>query len=71
MRWFTPLIVLSHVKQCSGKTVTVQQESEPAKPPVNLEEIRAELKAKIEAEAYNKGWGLTLPLPQHTRSLLS
>lgn len=55
MRWVTPLIVLSHVKQSSGKTVTVQQESEPAKPPVNLEEIRAELKAKIEAEAYNKG----------------
>lgn len=44
----------SHVKQCSAKSVTVQ-ESEPAKPPVNLEEIRAELKAKIEEEAYNKG----------------
>lgn len=34
------------------------QENEPAKTPVNLEEIRAELKAKIEEEAYNKGWGL-------------
>uniref|UniRef100_UPI0037E8127A inositol 1,4,5-triphosphate receptor associated 1 isoform X1 n=2 Tax=Semicossyphus pulcher TaxID=241346 RepID=UPI0037E8127A len=42
----------------SGKSVT-EQESEPAKPAVNLEEIRAEiraeLKAKIEEEAYNKG----------------
>ncbi|XP_062278857.1 inositol 1,4,5-triphosphate receptor associated 1 [Scomber scombrus] len=41
-----------------GKTVS-EQESEPAKPAVNLEEIRAEiraeLKAKIEEEAYNKG----------------
>lgn len=34
------------------------QESEPAKTSVNLEEIRAELKAKIEEEAYNKGWDL-------------
>lgn len=36
-----------------------EQESEPAKPSVNLEEIRAEIraeiKAKIEEEAYNKG----------------
>lgn len=45
---------LSCSLSCSGRTVTVQ-ESEPAKPPVNLEEIRAELKAKIEEEAYNKG----------------
>ncbi len=48
----------SHLKQCSGKSVS-EQESEPAKPPVNLEEIRAEIraeiKAKIEEEAYNKG----------------
>lgn len=54
--WFPRLIVLSHVKQCSAKSVTMQ-ESEPAKTPLNLEEIRAELKAKIEEEAYNKGWG--------------
>ncbi|CAJ1049658.1 uncharacterized protein mrvi1 [Xyrichtys novacula] len=43
----------------SGKSVS-EQESEPAKPTVNLEEIRAEiraeLKAKIEEEAYNKGY---------------
>uniref|UniRef100_A0A3P9QJ53 Inositol 1,4,5-triphosphate receptor associated 1 n=1 Tax=Poecilia reticulata TaxID=8081 RepID=A0A3P9QJ53_POERE len=36
----------------------MEPESEPAKPPVNLEElraeIRAEIKAKIEEEAYNK-----------------
>nr|XP_043886313.1 uncharacterized protein mrvi1 [Solea senegalensis]XP_043886314.1 uncharacterized protein mrvi1 [Solea senegalensis]XP_043886315.1 uncharacterized protein mrvi1 [Solea senegalensis] len=42
-----------------GKSV-LEQESEPAKPSVNLEEIRAEiraeLKAKIEEEAYNKGF---------------
>ncbi|XP_035485421.2 uncharacterized protein mrvi1 isoform X2 [Scophthalmus maximus] len=42
-----------------GKSV-LEQESEPAKPPVNLEEIRAqiraELKAKIEVEAYDKGY---------------
>ncbi|XP_068452118.1 inositol 1,4,5-triphosphate receptor associated 1 [Clinocottus analis] len=41
-----------------GKGVS-EQESVPAKPPVNLEEIRAEiraeLKAKIEEESYNKG----------------
>ncbi|XP_029282989.1 protein MRVI1 isoform X2 [Cottoperca gobio] len=41
-----------------GKSVS-EQESEPAKPPVNVEEIRAEiraeLKAKIEEESYNKG----------------
>uniref|UniRef100_H3CVE9 Inositol 1,4,5-triphosphate receptor associated 1 n=1 Tax=Tetraodon nigroviridis TaxID=99883 RepID=H3CVE9_TETNG len=49
------LIVLSHVKQCSTRSVTMQ-ENEPAKTPVNLEEIRAELKAKIEEEAYNKGY---------------
>lgn len=45
---------LSHLKQCSGKSVT-EQESEPAKPPVDLEKIRAEIKAKIEEESYNKG----------------
>ncbi|XP_034536007.1 uncharacterized protein mrvi1 [Notolabrus celidotus] len=43
----------------SGKSAS-QQESEPAKPVVNVEEmraeIRAELKAKIEEEAYNKGY---------------
>ncbi|XP_037103451.1 uncharacterized protein mrvi1 [Syngnathus acus] len=43
-----------------GKSVTEQQEAEPAKPAVNLEEIRAEiraeLKAKIEEVAYNKGY---------------
>ncbi|XP_074523325.1 uncharacterized protein mrvi1 [Halichoeres trimaculatus] len=43
----------------SGKSVS-EQESEPAKPAVNLEEIRAEiraeLKAKIEEEAYDKGY---------------
>ncbi|XP_044058306.1 ciliary rootlet coiled-coil protein 2 [Siniperca chuatsi] len=42
-----------------GKSVS-EQESEPAKPSVNLEEIRAEiraeLKAKMEEEAYNKGY---------------
>ncbi|XP_070777397.1 inositol 1,4,5-triphosphate receptor associated 1 [Enoplosus armatus] len=42
-----------------GKSAS-EQESEPAKPSVNLEEIRAEiraeLKAKIEEEAYNKGY---------------
>nr|XP_046243711.1 uncharacterized protein mrvi1 isoform X2 [Scatophagus argus] len=42
-----------------GKSVP-EQESEPAKPSVNLEElraeIRAEIKAKIEEEAYNKGY---------------
>ncbi|XP_071344591.1 inositol 1,4,5-triphosphate receptor associated 2-like isoform X3 [Trachinotus anak] len=42
-----------------GKSV-LEQESEPAKPTVNLEEIRAEiraeLKAKIEEDAYNKGY---------------
>lgn len=54
MLWFPPVIVLSPVKRCSGKSVTAP-DSEPAKPPVNLEEIRAELKAKIEEEAYNKG----------------
>lgn len=46
--------VLSYLKQCSGKSV-LEQESEQAKPSVNLEEIRAEIKAKIEEEAYNKG----------------
>lgn len=58
LEWCPWLIVLSHLKQCSGKSVT-EQESEPAKPSVNLEEIRAEIraeiKAKIEEEAYNKG----------------
>lgn len=54
MCWFPQLIVLSNVKQCSAKSMTMQ-EREPAKTPVNLEEIRAELKAKIEEEAYNKG----------------
>ncbi|KAM4743607.1 inositol 1,4,5-triphosphate receptor associated 1-like isoform 2-T2 [Anableps anableps] len=34
----------------------MEPESEPAKPPVNLEELRAEIKAKIEEEAYNKGY---------------
>nr|XP_057945045.1 uncharacterized protein mrvi1 [Doryrhamphus excisus] len=42
-----------------GKSVS-EQEGEPAKPAVNLEEIRAEIraeiKAKIEEEAYNKGY---------------
>ncbi|XP_041844536.1 inositol 1,4,5-triphosphate receptor associated 1 [Melanotaenia boesemani] len=42
-----------------GKSVT-EQESKPAKPSVNLEEIRAEIraeiKAKIEEDAYNKGY---------------
>ncbi|XP_047436485.1 inositol 1,4,5-triphosphate receptor associated 1 isoform X1 [Mugil cephalus] len=42
------------VAEC-GKSVP-EQESEPAKPPVNLEELRAEIKAKIEEEAYNKGY---------------
>lgn len=58
MQWCPWLIVLFHLKQCSGKSVT-EQESEPAKPPLNLEEIRAEiraeLKAKMEEEVYNKG----------------
>lgn len=42
-----------------GKSAS-DQEGEPAKPSVNLEEIRAEIraeiKAKIEEEAYNKGF---------------
>ncbi|XP_029000606.1 inositol 1,4,5-triphosphate receptor associated 1 isoform X2 [Betta splendens] len=38
-----------------GKSVS-EQESEAAKPSVNIEEIRAEIKAKIEEEAYNKGF---------------
>ncbi|KAM9765560.1 inositol 1,4,5-triphosphate receptor associated 1 isoform 3-T3 [Menidia menidia] len=38
-----------------GKSVT-EQESEPAKPSINLEEIRAEIKAKLEEEAYNRGY---------------
>ncbi|XP_069549533.1 inositol 1,4,5-triphosphate receptor associated 2-like isoform X2 [Brachyistius frenatus] len=42
-----------------GKSAS-EQESEPAKPAVNMEEIRAEiraeLKAKIEEESYNKGY---------------
>lgn len=54
MLWCRPVIILPPVKRCSGKSVTAP-DSEPAKPPVNLEEIRAELKAKIEEEAYNKG----------------
>lgn len=32
-----------------------EPESETTKASVNLEEIRAEIKAKIEEEAYNKG----------------
>lgn len=51
-------MAFSHLKQCSGKSTT-EPEGEPAKPSVNLEEIRAEIraeiKAKIEEEAYNKG----------------
>lgn len=45
------------MKQCSGKTVAEQEaeQSAPAKPSINLEEIRSEIKAKIEEEAYNKG----------------
>uniref|UniRef100_A0A8K9V4C5 Inositol 1,4,5-triphosphate receptor associated 1 n=1 Tax=Oncorhynchus mykiss TaxID=8022 RepID=A0A8K9V4C5_ONCMY len=40
-----------------GKTVAEQEAepSAPAKPSINLEEIRSEIKAKIEEEAYNKG----------------
>lgn len=49
-------MILSYLKQYSGKSVS-EQESEAAKPSVNIEEIRAEIKAKIEEEAYNKGWG--------------
>ncbi|KAK2854013.1 hypothetical protein Q5P01_006674 [Channa striata] len=49
-----------------GKSVT-EQESEPAKPSVNLEEIRAEIKAKIEEEAYNKGFQEGL---KHSKTLL-
>ncbi|XP_053721511.1 uncharacterized protein mrvi1 isoform X2 [Synchiropus splendidus] len=41
-------------KEC-GKSVP-EQESESTPPPVNLEEIRAEIKAKIEEEAYNRGF---------------
>ncbi|KAM7424174.1 hypothetical protein PAMA_000492 [Pampus argenteus] len=56
--WCPNLIVLSFLEQFSGKSV-LEQESEPAKPAVNLEEIRAEIraeiKAKIEEEAYSKG----------------
>ncbi|XP_042342223.1 inositol 1,4,5-triphosphate receptor associated 1 [Plectropomus leopardus] len=54
----TPTEAAQPAAEC-GKSVS-EQESEPAKPPVNLEEIRAEiraeLKAKIEEEAYNKGY---------------
>ncbi|XP_053275140.1 inositol 1,4,5-triphosphate receptor associated 1 isoform X1 [Pleuronectes platessa] len=49
----TPREAVQPAAEC-GKSV-LEQESEPAKPSVNLEEIRAELKAKIEEEAYNKG----------------
>lgn len=60
LRFITPaailssLIVLSCLKQYSGKSAS-EQESETTKASVNLEEIRAEIKAKIEEEAYNKG----------------
>uniref|UniRef100_A0A674MJP0 Inositol 1,4,5-triphosphate receptor associated 1 n=1 Tax=Takifugu rubripes TaxID=31033 RepID=A0A674MJP0_TAKRU len=50
----TPTEAPQPAAEC-GKSVTAP-DSEPAKPPVNLEEIRAELKAKIEEEAYNKGY---------------
>ncbi|XP_067352564.1 inositol 1,4,5-triphosphate receptor associated 1 isoform X1 [Channa argus] len=53
------------VTEC-GKSAT-EQESEPAKPLVNLEEIRAEIKAKIEEEAYNKGFQEGL---KHSKTLL-
>lgn len=52
---------LPSVRGSSGKSVSeVEGEpAAPAKPAVNMEElraeIRAELKAKIEEEAYNKG----------------
>ncbi|PWA17271.1 hypothetical protein CCH79_00010378, partial [Gambusia affinis] len=58
--------VLSYLKQCSGKS-GMEPESEPAKPPVNLEELRAEIKAKIEEEAYNKGYQEGL---KYTKALL-
>ncbi|XP_034730657.1 uncharacterized protein mrvi1 [Etheostoma cragini] len=55
----TPTEVTQPAAAECGKRV-LGQESEPAKPPVNLEEIkaeiRAELKAKLEEEAYNKGY---------------
>uniref|UniRef100_A0A3P8SQB5 Inositol 1,4,5-triphosphate receptor associated 1 n=1 Tax=Amphiprion percula TaxID=161767 RepID=A0A3P8SQB5_AMPPE len=54
----TPEAAQPAAAEC-GKSVS-EQESEPAKPSVNLEEIRAEIraeiKAKIEEEAYNKGY---------------
>ncbi|XP_051797073.1 uncharacterized protein mrvi1 [Acanthochromis polyacanthus] len=49
-----PAAAAAAAAEC-GKSVS-EQESEPAKPSVNLEEIRAEIKAKIEEEAYNKGY---------------
>ncbi|XP_024858384.2 inositol 1,4,5-triphosphate receptor associated 1 isoform X1 [Kryptolebias marmoratus] len=45
----------AHSSAECGKSL-LEQESESAKPSVNLEEIRAEIKAKIEEEAYNKGY---------------
>lgn len=54
----TPEAAQPAATEC-GKSVS-EQESEPAKPSVNLDEIRAEIraeiKAKIEEEAYNKGY---------------
>ncbi|XP_026234536.1 protein MRVI1 [Anabas testudineus] len=49
-----------------GKSVS-EQESETTKASVNLEEIRAEIKAKIEEEAYNKGFQDGL---KHSKALL-
>ncbi|XP_069380307.1 inositol 1,4,5-triphosphate receptor associated 2 [Paralichthys olivaceus] len=58
MKVSTPTEAVQPAAEC-GKSV-LEQESEPAKPAVNLEEIRAEiraeLKAKIEEESYNKGY---------------
>ncbi|MEQ2254447.1 hypothetical protein ILYODFUR_003932, partial [Ilyodon furcidens] len=49
----------------------MEPESEPAKPPVNLEEIRAEIRAemsaKIEEEAYSKGYQEGL---KHSKAVL-
>ncbi|XP_034052822.1 uncharacterized protein mrvi1 [Gymnodraco acuticeps] len=54
----TPSEAAQPAAEC-GKSVS-EPESESAKPPVNLEEIRAEiraeLKAKMEEETYNKGY---------------
>ncbi|KAM9410014.1 inositol 1,4,5-triphosphate receptor associated 1 isoform 3-T3 [Pholidichthys leucotaenia] len=54
MKANTPTEVTQPASEC-GKSGS-EQENELAKPTVNLEEIRAEMKARIEEEAYQKGY---------------